>query len=71
MNKMKGEIIIGAAIVAFMYGVFASVIIPSAYYDANKADNCPEYIQDTTKSQRKACYAEKKANSVGMTIVDE
>lgn len=68
MKNQKGEIVLGVVVISFMLGVFSSVIIPSAYYDANKADGCPEYVEDTTKGQRQICYAEKAANDVGMTL---
>ena len=68
MRKQKGEFVLGAMIIGLMWGAIASVVIPSAYYDENKAESCPEFVEDTTKDQRQICYAEKLANGVGMTV---
>ena len=68
MKKQKGEFVLGVIIISLMFGAFGITAIPSVYYDQNKAENCPEFIEDTTKDQRQVCYAEKMANDVGMTI---
>ena len=66
--KQKGEILVAALIVAFISGVFATLIIPSATYDAKKADDCPEYREDTNKDQREYCYLKKDADEAGYKI---
>lgn len=71
MKRMKGEIALGFAVVMLMWGAFAALAVPDAYYHANKADNCPNDYAETTKSQRKECFVEKDANEIGKTLVDK
>ena len=71
MKKQKGEVVLGVVLVGFVLGVIASVAVPTAYYDNNKADVCPDNIQDTTKELREYCYAEKSANDIGMTLTEK
>ena len=67
---MKGEMLIGLAVVMFGWGVITAIVAPDAYYQANKAESCPDERWDATKSQREVCYAEKQANEVGMTLAE-
>ena len=71
MKKQEGEVVLGVIVISFMFGVFTAVVAPSAYYDSNKAEVCPDNIQDTTKKQREYCYAEKSANDIGMTLTEK
>ena len=71
MKKMKGEIALGFAIVMLMWGAFAALAVPDAYYQANKAESCTDDYYETTKSQRQECFVEKDANEIGKTLVDK
>ncbi len=71
MRKMKGEILIGLAVVMFMWGTFAAIVVPDAYYHANKSELCPDDRAETTKSQREVCYVEKDAHEIGKKLVDK
>ena len=71
MKKQKGEVVLGVVLLGFIFGVIASVGAPIMYYEKNKADVCPDNIQDTTKKQREYCYAEKSANDIGMTLTEK
>ena len=71
MKKQKGEIILGAALVAFLFGIMVAVVVPDATYQARRAESCPEERWDTTREQREICYAEKHANDVGMTLTEK
>ena len=71
MKKQKGEIATGAAIVFFLWGLFTAIIVPDAYYDANKGAECPEKLQDTTKDQRELCYVQKDADEIGYKVVEK
>lgn len=71
MRKMQGEMLIGFAFVMFMWGAFAAIVVPDAYYHANKSELCPVDRAETTKSQREVCYAEKDANEIEKALVDK
>lgn len=71
MRKIKGEMLIGLAVVMFMWGTFAAIIVPDAYYHANKSEPCPDDRAETTKSQREVCYVQKDAHEIGKEIVDK
>lgn len=71
MKNQKGEIVLGAVLIAMAWTAIFTIAAPDAYYQINKAESCEPDYSETKSSERKVCYAEKHANDVGMTLIEK